>query len=198
MRYYQIINESPQTVQATNFIFDEPAKNRAFAADMLKKSVEVIEDTPDYILFRTGNERNGWLVLVNKQTQRTDFAMRFAAGRRKFLPSFVSSNVGWNDRASPHTKGLPSRMFFDFLVKRYGTVLSDRKQTADGRGFWRRQMSDAVARGLRVGLANMNMQNIAWYDPASGEALTDWIDEQDAYGAAYKYQAKRFVIISAG
>ena len=197
MRYSDLVSESPQRVPPTNFIFDKGDKNRAFAAKMLKKEVgNPLEDTPEYRLFQTGNARNGWLVMVNKQDGRTDFAMRFTAGSRSWLPSFVSANVGWVDRAKTHTAGLVSRMFFDHLLKKFGTVVSDRKQTPSGEGFWRRQMSEAVTRGYRVGLSNMNTQAIAWFDPTAGVSLTDWIDSQDAYGDKNRHQAKRFVIIS--
>ena len=198
MRYADLA-ESPQRVPPTNFIFDKPDMNRAFAAKMLKKEVgPPLEDTPEYRLFLTGGARNGWLIMVNKQDQRTDFAMRFTTGSRSWLPAFVSANVGWVDRAKAHTAGLVSRMFFDYFLKKFGTVVSDRKQTPSGEGFWRRQMSDAVTRGFRVGLSNMNTQAIAWFDPKAGESLTDWLDHQDAYGNENRYQAKRFVIISQG
>jgi hypothetical protein len=197
MPFSDRVNERTQRIRSISFTFDKPDKNRAFAAKMLKKEVgKPLEDTPAYRLFLTGDARNGWIVMINKQDLRTDFAMRFRTGSRSWLPAFVSANVEWVDRAKSHTVGLVSRMFFDYLLNEFGTVVGDRKQTPSGEGFWRRQMSDAVTRGYRVGLSNMNTQTIAWFDPTAGESLTDWIDRQDAYGDEHRYQAKRFFIMS--
>jgi len=90
LRYSDLVVESPQHVPSTNFIFDKPDKNRAFAAKMLRKEVEPIEDTPEYRLFLTGSARNGWIVMVNKRDQRTDFAMRFVTGSRPWLDGWIA------------------------------------------------------------------------------------------------------------
>ena len=39
---------------------DDPAVNHVFAAEQLAKRMETIEQTADYIIFRTGDGERGW------------------------------------------------------------------------------------------------------------------------------------------
>lgn len=51
---------------------------------------------------------------------------------------------------SPALAGLPASVFFNFILKRYDVILSDNVQTGEGRHFWQRSMSEALARNLCV------------------------------------------------
>ncbi|HHO0939065.1 TPA: hypothetical protein ACRTTK_003104 [Aeromonas hydrophila] len=45
---------------------------------------------------------------------------------------------------------LAGQIFFNFILKRYDVIMSDRVQTGEGQFFWQRQMSEALAKNLYV------------------------------------------------
>lgn len=47
-------------------------------------------------------------------------------------------------------RDLASRVFFDYILSRYDVIMSDSQQTIEGHQFWRRKLSEALARQLHV------------------------------------------------
>jgi hypothetical protein len=199
MRFRDIVTESPQNAQATNFRSADESWNRAFAKRQLKKSNEVLTfPHPECDLFRTGDGQKGWVLLYNKHEQKIDFALVYKAFRKNWLPSAVTSNVIWADATSPYTSRLPEQMFFDFLLARYGAVVSDGLQTDKGKRFWQRQMTAAAQQGCRIGLVNFNNRVVQWYTSQSG-SFQRWLTQIDseAWGDDDKFRGLRFEIIAS-
>ena len=48
------------------------------------------------------------------------------------------------------TGGFAQRVFFDFLLPRYGALIADKEQTTNGSLFWRNAIQGAFARRLHV------------------------------------------------
>ncbi|APQ14654.1 hypothetical protein BJP27_24075 (plasmid) [Pseudomonas oryzihabitans] len=47
-------------------------------------------------------------------------------------------------------RDLASRVFFDYILASYDVIMSDSQQTIEGHSFWRRKLSEALARQLHV------------------------------------------------
>jgi len=110
--------------------------NQPHAAALLPRVTEIIEETPDYKIFRTGDDYNGWIVLYNKQDKTLDYAIKILVKNWKWANlKTVTQCVLWRNANSPFIRGLTVRMFFDYLLKKYSAIMSDSLQTIDGRDF---------------------------------------------------------------
>lgn len=192
---YEELTEASREVQPTNFGLDDPARNQAFVRKNLPRVVEVIEQTPDYEIARTGDGQHGWIFLYNKRDQTVDYVVQYATRNWPWLANrSVTQCLLWRDDTSPFVGGITKRMFFDYLLPRYGIIISDRLQTAGGHDFWRRRMTDAVANGFRVGVAYLNEHHVRWYDAVKDGGYRGWLQAQDTYGSQRKHEAIRYVI----
>jgi hypothetical protein len=58
---------------------------------------------------------------------------------------------------SPQTKGLPDKIFFEYIIPETGTVVSDGEQTVRGEHFWQRMIATAFSTGnYKVYLIDFN------------------------------------------
>lgn len=186
-----IFFESPQMVGPTNFALDNPAQNSAMAKSLLKKMVETIDETPNYILFRTGDDYNGNIALVNKTNNTLGYLVHYRQARYGFLGTTVTQLKLWRNLAEPHAIGVTSKIFFDYLLKKYPAILSDGMQTEYGKRFWITRMGEATLSGYKVGLANLNTNTVIWYD---GQDYQTWIQDNDGWDNAEASQALRYII----
>ena len=191
MRYSEI-TESPQWVEPTQFDLDDLTSNRKFAAEKLKKTSEIIEDTADYKMVRTGDGHNGWIFLYNVKRRTADYAIRYATRSWNWLPKTVTQCVLWHNPNSLYVKDATTRMFFGYLLQHYPAIMSDLQQTDAGHHFWQRRMAEAVNKNYKVGVVDMATHNVSWYDKNTD--YEEWITGQDTFGKEVKYQNKRYII----
>lgn len=65
----------------------------------------------------------------------------------------ATQNLVWRSTNARHDDVLRDtarKVFFNYILQRYDVILSDNQQTGEGRHFWQRQMSYAIALGLHV------------------------------------------------
>lgn len=201
MRYTEIITptgvlrEAPQAIDPTQFGLDDPAYNHQFAARLMKRVAEIIDDTPDSQLIRTGNLMNGWIMMYDKQDQSAVYAIQYQTRHWRLLPTTVTQCVLWRKRGSVLVRDITRRVFFDYLLKKFPAIMSDALQTSDGNGFWIDRMGEAVARGLRVGIVTVPHRQIDWLDPGQ-ENLHSWLARHRTYGPESKLQGIRYIILA--
>jgi len=63
------LEEAPELVLATDFGLDHNPK-------LLKRRKETLDDTPEYEIFRTGDDQNGYVILHNKVDHQIDYLIR--------------------------------------------------------------------------------------------------------------------------
>ena len=62
---------------------------------------------------------------------------------------------------SPYTKGLPDKIFFDYIIPETGTVVSDGEQTVRGEHFWQRMIAIAFSSDkYKVYLIDLNKKRV--------------------------------------
>ena len=188
------LTEAPQRVAPTTFDLDNPGTNQQHAHRLMPKITEPIDETQDYTIFRTGDGHHGWVALYNKHTDRLDYTIQYQARNWNWLGQTVTQCILWRDPSSPYVRGLTIKMFFDYLLKRYPAIMSDRQQTTQGNDFWQARMTDAVMRHHRVGIADMNARRMNWYDPATDGDYQTWFRSQHTYDDPHRFQAIRYVI----
>lgn len=106
----------------------------------------------------------------------------------------VSQVLVWRTNKPQHTvvqSGIPTKIFYSYLIERYDVVVSDVNQTNAGMSFWMRRMYEALEYGL----------NVYAYDVMSGELQTIEVENDVGkyhswlWGDADSYQ-HRLAIIS--
>lgn len=66
----------------------------------------------------------------------------------------------WRSRGFKETRGLPSRIFFDHILPKTGTIVTDYLQTDEGEGFWLDRVGDALSESKFVYYVNFLPQRV--------------------------------------
>lgn len=199
MRYSDIIHaarllEMAQEIPATEFNLDNPIVNFNFLTKQLLKVTEVIEETLLYTIVRTGDFNNGWIFLHNIQDNTVDYAVQCKVRTWSWLPKTVTQTIIWRDDASELAQGIAVKMFFEVLLKKFNSIISDSQQTPDGNRFWRSRLANAVSRGMRVARVDTNQHIVDWYDPSGPGDFRTWLNSFEVFGKKHKHQGLRYLI----
>lgn len=65
----------------------------------------------------------------------------------------ATQNLVWRSQDAQHLtvlRDVAHKVFFHYILEKYDVILSDGQQTHEGKFFWQRQMSQAIAFGLHV------------------------------------------------
>lgn len=125
-KFKELLFEAPQLVDPTTFGLEDRAKNRALAAKLISKKQETIEHADEYEIIRTGDARAGYFALITSTEQpEIHYLVRYASKRFGFIDDAVSQIALWRRLGSPYVQGLTRIVFYDVLLKRWRTVLSD-------------------------------------------------------------------------
>jgi hypothetical protein len=190
---FEGITESPQMVGDTNFNLDDDAANAKLAKSLLKKIQEIIIDDSEYQLIRTGTDTNGNIALITKdQLPKINYLVRYETKNYSSIGSTVTQVLLWRRLSGAGVIGITAKVFFDYLLKKWPAIMSDGQQTARGKEFWITRMQDATNRGFKVGLANLNLKDIIWYNPK--ESLEDWLKANNGWGSNQSDIARRYLI----
>lgn len=189
-----LIAESPQIVAPTQFNLNDIDSNQAYLKKILRsKSIEVFDDTPERKFFRTGKGQIGFYVVQDKETNTIAYLIRYETKNWKYFGKTVTQVALWRNPLSAPAIGMTREVFFNHLLKDYPTIVSDEQQTEDGRDFWKIRLTDAVAKGFRVGLADVQVKKIDWFDRSG--PFSKWLtDRENAWGNDKKLRVQRFLI----
>ncbi len=189
--------ESPQIVRSTDFDLGDVVKNKKEANTLLAASVEVFEDNKLFKFFRAGKDTEGTIAVVSKATARLTFVVDYVVHSLVGLPNVVTQVKIWRDAEGDVPVSVTKNTFFEILLKKHKTIVSDSEQTPDGRGFWISRISEASQSGLKVGLYRESTKSVSWFDPEEhGPSATEWAKKQGAWGTSDFFKGYRFVITS--
>lgn len=97
----------------------------------------------------------------------------------------ATQNLVWRSADSRHSavlRDVAQKVFFNYILSRYDVILSDNQQTGEGKFFWQRQMSTALALGLHVyyyQMMNATLVDIPDQDALDGLADQLWSESDD-------------------
>ncbi|MFP3850499.1 hypothetical protein [Pseudomonas sp. W5-01] len=95
----------------------------------------------------------------------------------------ATQNLIWRTTDTRHSavmKDVAQKVFFNYILSRYDVILSDNHQTGEGKFFWQRQMSYALALGLYVyyyQVMSASLQPIPNQDALDGLADQLWSED---------------------
>ena len=134
------IFESPQKTFVDFGMDNDSKKNKNVGKEYQKNGI-AIEKIGDYTLYET----NRGYALLNDETYKTIYAMKFKFDYHKFLNRKCVSQIAvWADLAEQESEGVAKRIFFDHLLYNHETVITDYEQTDSGEAFWKRRIGNAL------------------------------------------------------
>lgn len=192
------ISESPQIIDKNlDFGLNNKLSNSKNATNFLSKISEVIRETDDYKLFISEKDAtSGYIVMVSKEENLIVLFVEYSRHTIRGLGDFVTQIKLWRSFDFHYTRGVTDEIFFNILLKRHKSIMSDFQQTKDGKRFWVGQLASAVSKGYKVGLAYTKASNrhTIWYD-SDKESFPSWMKEQEkAWGPTVSHTFIRFVI----
>lgn len=191
--FKRFLSEMPQLISPTNFGLRSPIKNNKEAKNILEtKPDEIIRQTDDYILLRNGTDKKGYIVLINKHDTTIEYYVDYEFSYTKQLPDVTQIKL-WRLSTGSYNRGLAQDIFFNYLLKKYNTIISDRQQTKRGQEFWLSRMADAIREKLNVGLYHEILKETNWYDTKYG-SFSKWVNDNYGWGEEPGYADLRYLI----
>jgi hypothetical protein len=162
-------------------------KNKRQKNAILKKNPTVVEANNNGILYSVPNSKGGYFCFISKITGEIEYFMQYKDEILPILKSSATQIMVWN-RSSP--TGTTTKVFFDYMLKEFNTMVSDDSQTVDGQRFWQRQLIEGIGRGFNIGMLDgSTMKN---YD-----TITDyntWLQSVDGWGTTDAHWDRRFFV----
>jgi hypothetical protein len=97
---------------------------------------------------------------VDHKELKIVYYMMYEVNHDPLVGRYVSQAMVWLDKSYAPARGLPKKIFFDQLVKKYDTILTDSIQTWNGRAFWMRRLQEAFQKGFNVYYVNLDNDSI--------------------------------------
>lgn len=130
-----------------------PAAAKKAYQELVKDSKTKIIDSPypNANLVQSGDR---FAVLDHGKQEVTyymEFKERDLEGHKAVYQSMI-----WRDATAVGTKGVSTKVFFDYLLPMHGIVTTDNVQTDMGKTFWRSAIGEAIHKGLHVYYMDLN------------------------------------------
>lgn len=97
----------------------------------------------------------------------------------------ATQNLVWRSSNAQHgavLRDVAQKVFFNYILDKYDVILSDNQQTGEGKFFWQRMMSSALAFGMNVyyyQMMNAQLQPIPNQDALNDLEDQLWSEEED-------------------
>jgi hypothetical protein len=172
-----------------DFGLGDPATNYSEYHRLADSDYHVIEENATFLFAYGLNSVLEFFVL----NLREHTLVYYVAATPFVIPKLgncATQVVLWR-RAGSGMKSITTRVFYDELLVKFDTVISDKTQTLDGRRFWIDRMAEAVQQGFTVGF--LNAENIASvYDPST--PIQQWLTANNGWGEDRSFGAYRYFI----
>jgi hypothetical protein len=157
---------NPKYVDDTDFGLSNNLANKTLLRKLetkkSKKKVAVLTlaDGMKLPIMSTGaDEDNGYYWIAKDDA--IVWLVKFRRMHYTWLPKPALTQVMlWRDNNVVLKAGFTSRMFFGFILKRHGAILSDKEQTEAGERFWKLRLEEAFEKKLKIAFVNFNDQSV--------------------------------------
>lgn len=189
------INESPQTIID---IGDDHPLNDKFGNIKLARE---LQGNSKKVLFKELSPNINFYILPKKYFVLDE--TNYNVPRVIYFVWYKLQNLGyvakkaacqilvWKSFKYTILEGFAKHIFFDYILPKTGTIVTDYQQTSKGRGFWESRIGNALQLGKYVYYVNFQPDRIIKQitDARELEDLTDI-----AYGNHQKYKQRRLII----
>lgn len=161
MKLQELILESPVLTDKISNYLDNPVKNQSQLEKFSTMHKKHLFDLGKYThVFKIYNNNDEYYIAIDSHDMKIVYYMSYNFTSVPILGMAVNQSFVWLDKDYPHTKGLPKKMFFDYLLKEHNIVITDSIQTWDGRDFWLRRLLEAFQKHLHVYYIDLSKNHI--------------------------------------
>lgn len=191
MKVKELLTEMPRIIIGLNKLDDlsidsvNKAKYKLLSTLQDKKE---IKRSDDLIVYQTGN----MFYSLDKETKKVIYYMQYDTSYTKTLGSFLWQSLVWRDENSVLVKTIPHKIFFEYLLPKYGIIATDGDQTKDGKRFWEYQVAYSLENNINVYYFNLKSKELELI-----KSLTEFnraIKKYDIWGESKDHQNKLIVI----
>jgi hypothetical protein len=143
MKLIEILVESPNIIGAytpitlTNSIQNNQLYNKLLN-NAHRKLYKILND--DTKIYTLGQK----IFCLNHKRKKITYYMEFKKSYSNIIGNHVQQVFLWSLDNNDYELNLPTTIFWEYLLPKYGSILTDSKQSWDGRRFWKRQINRAL------------------------------------------------------
>lgn len=165
-------------------------KNRQFYKDLSanqykKELLKVFSDATIYQL-------KSQFFCLDDNAERVTYYMKYEVGNNSKIGSFVYQSLVWVHEGSPYLSGIPQKIFFEQLLPKFGTIITDSQQTWHGKRFWKLRIAEAFEKNLNVYFYDFSNHHITKIEDYSGFEEAEM--HNDIWGPFNAHKMKRIII----
>ena len=169
-------------------------KNKRFYRHCIGKAYKykekILELNDHAIIYRFKSE----YFCLDSELKRVTYYLKYKVDNNGTLGQYVWQSLVWVDPTiqDRYLTGIPKQIFFDYLLPKFHTIITDSEQTFYGKRFWQQSIAMAFDKNLNVyffdfaGRILKKLQSI--------DELADFQNTYDIWGPAKKHEMKRMVI----
>jgi hypothetical protein len=188
MRFQELV-ETPQIIPDQDWNLSDPKANAVRAAGILRYKPEVLEHFPAAQLVRLAGNVGGQYGLISTKTNLLEYYVHYEISTLPMLGRCATQVKLWRSRTAT-VQGLATKVFDQYLLAAFQSIVSDSRQTERGREFWEVQIG-GHSQTKTVGL--LVRDQIELYDPTVG-SVGDWLASVKGWGKAGSFRQMRFFI----
>jgi hypothetical protein len=136
----EVLNEmSPQNISPLDHNRYESASNTYFNQNKSK-----FKTTNTEYLYKSGDNNNGYYMLV--VDNYVEYFVKYESKSYQSLLAgrMIKQLLVQRNLFSSYSAQIPKIVFFEYLLPTFGTIITDTKQTPDGKKFWVNAVMDAL------------------------------------------------------
>lgn len=191
MKVEDILIETPMDIDDIDGHFlNDVQQNRDFYRVLVgkkwKKSIETL--SPNAIVYK---DRSQYFCL-DRELKLVTYYMTYEVNNNSKIGDYVWQSLVWTNDTVPYIRYYPQKIFFKDLLPKFGTIMTDSKQTWNGKRFWRYRIQDAFNMNLNVYFYNFDGHVIVKMND-----MNDFRQAQsnyDIWGGTNKHLMKRMLL----
>lgn len=191
--YQEFLTEMPKLIKSWDPIeLIDPERNKDNYLDLLreKRKTKLFDLTDVATMYEW---KDNFFVLDTSIEQIT-YDMTFKLGDEPNIGGkFVWQTGVWINPVHQYIEGVAAKMFFEVLLKRHETIITDSIQTFDGKRFWERNIGKAFVKGLNVYYYDFQTKELAKIENAI-HWETFKKTHKDIWGKTDRHKMKKMVI----
>lgn len=172
-----------------DFGLNDPAVNHSEYQRLADSDYHAIEETSTFV-FAYAVGHNLEFFVLNLRDRALVYYVEATPLVVPKLGNCATQVVLWR-RAGAGMQSITTRVFYEELLGKFDSVISDKCQTNDGRRFWIDRMAESAHKGFTVGF--LNEENVvSVYDPAM--PIQQWLTAHNGWGEDQSFAAYRYFI----
>lgn len=135
---------------------------------------------------------NKTIFCLDTELEMVTYEMQFKTNSNPVIGDFVWQTSVW--RGAANIAHIPTEIFFEYLIVKYQTVVTDSKQSWDGKRFWLDRIDNAFDKNLNVYYFDFSQNKLQRIDSKNEWIAFYKMHQSEIWGKSDLNQMKRMII----